>query len=243
MKTSAPTDGSGAMFDGIAPRYDLLNRLLSLGLDGSWRRRLVQALDLPPGGPHVLDVATGTADVALTLCRQHPTVRVTGLDPSAQMLARGRQKVARAELRPRITLVEGDVAALPFAEGTFDACCISFGIRNVKDRLGALQEMSRVCRPGSPLVVLELGEPPRAWWGQLARLYIRRLVPVLGGLLSRGGAYAYLQQSIAAFLSPREFMALMQRAGLQQLRHQPLNFGSVNLFVAKTPSPRLAAGR
>jgi demethylmenaquinone methyltransferase/2-methoxy-6-polyprenyl-1,4-benzoquinol methylase len=227
------------MFDAIATRYDTLNRLMSLGLDGGWRRRLVRALDLPPGGPRVLDVATGTADVAMTLCKMHPTVRVVGIDPSRGMLQIGQTKVNAAGLAGRIELCTGDVQNLAYPDASFDAACVSFGIRNVPDRLAGLREMRRICRPGTRIAVLELGEPPASMMGRLAQVYIHRIVAVLGGLLSRRGAYAYLQKSIAGFLPPDEFVALMRQAGLAEVVHHRLSFGAVNLFVGEVRS-RLA---
>ncbi len=222
------------MFDQIAGRYDLLNRLMSFGCDGLWRRRLVAALRPQPGA-HILDVATGTADVALAICRRQPAARVTGLDPSAAMLQQGRHKVARAQLQAAIVLQDGDAQALPFASNSFDGACISFGIRNVPDRLRGMQEMARVCRPGAPVVVLELGEPQQSWLSPLARLHVHLVVPLLGRLLGRQREYAYLQRSIAAFMPPEAFLALLGQAGLLRLQHRPMMFGAVNLFVAQAP--------
>jgi demethylmenaquinone methyltransferase/2-methoxy-6-polyprenyl-1,4-benzoquinol methylase len=227
-------DGSGAMFNQIAARYDLLNRIMSFGLDGLWRRRLVHALNLKPHQT-VLDAATGTADVALAIWKFHPTVKVTGLDPSAGMLAIGHKKVALRGGQNSVSLVEGDAQHLPFAAATFDAACISFGIRNVPDRLAGIKEMARVCKPGAKVVVLELSEPRESWLGPLARFHVHTVVPALGALISNKKEYRYLQQSIAAFMSPPEFMALLGKAGLTKLSHRPMSFGAVNLFTAEVP--------
>ncbi len=144
--------GSGAMFDRIATKYDRLNRIISFGMDQGWRVRLVRALELAES-PKVLDVATGTADVAIAIADTHPDAQVVGLDPSLNMLEVGKQKIARFE--GRIELVAGDAQQLPFADGTFDGACISFGIRNVPDRAKGLAEMRRVVKPGGRVVVLE----------------------------------------------------------------------------------------
>ncbi|MCA9547288.1 MAG: class I SAM-dependent methyltransferase, partial [Myxococcales bacterium] len=137
----ARADGSGQMFDRIARRYDLLNRILSLGLDRSWRRKLVAAL---PDQGRLLDVATGTGDVALALAKAYPQVTVTGLDPSVGMLDVGRGKVTARQLDARVELIEGDAQAMPFPDNHFAGACIAFGIRNVPDRARGLAEMARV---------------------------------------------------------------------------------------------------
>ena len=227
---ASPADGSGAMFDGIAPRYDLLNRLMSLGLDRHWRRRLVASLGDVDGGK-VLDVATGTADIALAIARRHPGTQVVGLDPSAGMLAVGRDKVAAADLDERVSLVQGDAQALPFEADDFAASCIAFGIRNVPDRARALRELARVTHRGGRVVVLELGEPRRGLLAPLVRLHVHHLVPRLGAWLSDDQAYRYLRASIAAFPPPAEFAALMARSGLESVRVRSLAGGAANLFV------------
>ena len=228
-----PTAGSGAMFDKIAHRYDLLNRVLSFGMDGRWRRALVAALGTPLR--EVLDVATGTADVAIAVARRHPAARVVGLDPSRGMLQAGAPKVARFGLSESITLEVGDAQALPYASGRFDAACISFGIRNVPDRALALSEMRRVVRPGGVVAVLELGEPDGIM-GPFARFYVHRVVPKLGAWLSGAREYDYLQKSIAAFPAPAAFQALMASAGLSEVTRRRFNFGGTNLYVGHVPA-------
>lgn len=225
--------GSGAMFDTIAGRYDLLNALTSFGLDRGWRRRLVaQVRDVAGGADdEVLDVATGTGDVALTLVARAAPARVVGLDPSPQMLRLAADKAAHRALSPRLTWVQGEAENLPFADHRFAASCVSFGIRNVPDRLAGLREMARVTRAGGRVCVLELGEPRGRLLGTLARFHVHRVVPWLGGLLSGGGAYRYLERSIAAFPPAEDFVDTMQLAGLVRVRHWPLTFGAVNLFV------------
>ena len=174
--------GSGAMFDPIAARYDPLNRILSLGIDRRWRRLTVQALALPAAA-RVLDLATGTADVALEVLRQHPDARVLGLDPSLQMLAIGRRKVRRAGHERSAELLFGDAQDLPYADRSFDGVTIAFGIRNVPDRARALAEMARVTKREGRVAILELMEPRAGFLAPLARTFVRSLVPRVGALL------------------------------------------------------------
>jgi len=229
---ASQADGSGAMFDQIAQRYDLLNKIISFGMDGRWRRALVTALDV--GGvdePRVLDVATGTADIALAIADTHRDAKVVGLDPSVGMLDVGRDKVRARDMVDRVELVEGDAQAMPFEDDHFHASCIAFGIRNVPDRLQGLREMARVTREGHRVVVLELGEPDRGLLAPFARFHVHHVIPRLGAWLSGAEEYAYLQKSIAAFPPPEQFMGLMEEAGLRIETHRPFVFGGANLYV------------
>jgi demethylmenaquinone methyltransferase/2-methoxy-6-polyprenyl-1,4-benzoquinol methylase len=228
---TAPVPGSGAMFDRIAARYDAMNRVLSFGLDRGWRRRTVRALQLGDA-PRVLDLATGTGDLAIDIARMHPGAQVIGLDPSPRMLAVAQAKLARRGLTDRVTLVRGDAQALPYASCEMDAATIAFGIRNVPDRPAALREMARVVRPGGRVAVLELGEPRNGVMARMARLHCHHIVPRLGALLSGAREYRYLQRSIAAFPPAAEFAAVMQRAGLHVIEVVPLTFGVCTLYVA-----------
>lgn len=228
---TGPRGGTGAMFDEIAHRYDLLNRVMSFGVDQGWRRRTVDALALAPGD-RVLDVATGTGDLAFEILRRHPSLEVVGVDPSPRMLAVARAKADREALGARFAAELGDARALPFADGAFAASCIGFGIRNVPDRPLALRELARVTRPGGRVAVLELSEPRGGLLGPLARFHIRTVVPRLGAFLSGARQYRYLQQSIAAFPPPNEFAAVIAGAGLELLRAEELTFGVCCLFVA-----------
>ena len=231
---TTPRGGSGEMFDRIAKRYDLLNRLMSFGIDRRWRKKLVDALELRAGG-RALDLATGTADVALAIAARRPSVSIVGTDPSKGMLAIGQQKVEHAGLGNRVRLAVGDAQEIEAEADSFDAACISFGIRNVPDRARALAEMARVVRPGGRVAVLELSEPKAGLLGALARFHVHWLVPRMGALLSGAREYRYLQQSIAAFPPAEEFAALMRGAGLDVLAVTPLTFGVAHLYVA-TPA-------
>jgi demethylmenaquinone methyltransferase/2-methoxy-6-polyprenyl-1,4-benzoquinol methylase len=232
-----PRAGSGAMFDRIAHRYDLLNRVLSLGIDQRWRRRTVRALALDdaPAPPRVLDLATGTGDLALLIARRHPDARVVGLDPARRMLERGRDKARDAGIEHRVRLLTGDAEALPFPDAGFDGVTIAFGIRNVPDRPRALREMRRVTRPGGRVAVLELSEPEGGLLGALARFHVHTVVPRVGALLSGEREYRYLQRSIAAFPPADAFARMMTEAGLDVLRVDRLTFGVCHLYLAARP--------
>lgn len=234
VPSDGATLGSGAMFDAIAARYDRLNRILSLGLDRRWRRQTVKALALEKGA-RVLDLATGTADLALALAGQSEQTRIVGSDPSENMLAIGDQKVAAAGLGQRVHLELGDAQAIEHPDDSFDACCMAFGIRNVPDRAKALREMARVVRPGGRVAILELAEPERGLLALGARFYIRVVVPFVGGWLSGAKEYRYLQKSIQAFPAPERFAGIMRSAGLEVLEVRPLTFGVVTLYVARVP--------
>lgn len=224
------TDGSGAMFDAIAHRYDLVNRVVSFGIDKRWRRKTIAALELA-AGHRILDLATGTADMAIAVARSCNGVEVVGIDPSNGMLRVGAHKVERAGLSDRIALIPGDAQALDLADDSVDGVCMGFGIRNVPDRPSALREIARVTKPGGRVAILELSEPRSGVFGPLARFHVHTLVPWIGALLSRAPQYRYLEQSIAEFPPPDEFAATMETSGLSVLRVAPLTFGVCCLFV------------
>ncbi|MCG8461516.1 MAG: bifunctional demethylmenaquinone methyltransferase/2-methoxy-6-polyprenyl-1,4-benzoquinol methylase UbiE [Holophagales bacterium] len=223
--------GSGAMFDRIAGRYDLLNRIMSFGLDSAWRRATVRALRLRPGS-RVLDIATGTAAMALEVLRLQPGATAVGLDPSDGMLELGRTKVEKRGLRSSIELLRGEAEELPFDDASFDAVCIAYGIRNVADRPRALREIARVTRPGGRVAILEATEAEGGFLALGARLYVHHVVPRLGALLSRAPEYRYLQSSIQAFPPPDDFVALMEASGLEVLESRSLTLGANRIFVA-----------
>lgn len=227
----APQLGSGAMFDQIARRYDRVNRVLSLGMDKGWRKKTVRRLVLGANA-RVLDVATGTGDLAIDIARLTPDATVVGLDPSTQMLAIAQDKLTKRHLDARVSLIVGDAQALPYADDEMDAATIAFGIRNVPDRPLALRELARVVKPGGRIAVLELGEPQGGLLGMAARFHTRHVVPRLGALLSGAREYAYLQKSIAAFPPAAEFAKIMEASGLKVLEVVPLAFGACTLYVA-----------
>jgi len=223
------------MFDAIAKRYDLLNRVLSGGVDRRWRRKTVAALQLGEGPARVLDVATGTGDLAIAIARKYPRTNVVGLDPSTAMLEVGRRKIEKRGLAERIEMVPGDAEQLGFEDDSFDGATIAFGIRNVPDRARGIAEMARVVRRGGRVCVLELSEPKGGLLAPLARFHVHVLVPRIGALLSGAKEYRYLQSSIAAFPPPDEFAAMMETAGLVVERVRPLTFGVCHLYVGRVP--------
>jgi len=212
-----------AMFDRIAPRYDLLNRTMTAGLDGRWRRAAAAVADVA-AGDRALDCCTGTGDLALALAdRVTPSGEVVGVDFSEAMLERARAKAAG---RPGIRFAHADALALPFGDGEFDAATVAFGIRNVTDLDGGLAEMTRVVRPGGRVVILEITTPARM--RRFYELWLDRVVPRLGRVLGRdGAAYAYLPASVRRFPEPPALAARMAAAGLRDVRWRPLAGGIV----------------
>jgi len=217
------------MFDAIAGRYDLLNRVMSFGLDQGWRRRAVASLELTDG-QRVLDVAAGTGDLSILVARA-AEIDVVALDPSSKMLAEAAAKVSQAGLTDRVTVVTGDAQALPFDGDSFDACTIAFGIRNVPDRALGLREMVRVIRPGGRIAILELSEPSGGLLAPFAKVHIRQVVPRLGALLSGSKEYRYLQTSVAAFPRPDMFVEMMQANGFREVESQALSFSACVLYT------------
>jgi demethylmenaquinone methyltransferase/2-methoxy-6-polyprenyl-1,4-benzoquinol methylase len=212
------------MFDRIAPRYDLLNRLLSAGTDVRWRRACVDFLPLPAGA-RVLDLCTGTADLMIEALGREAARRGVGVDLSPAMLERGAAKLAARGLAARSALAGADVTTLPLADASVDGALVAFGIRNVAEPLLALREARRVLRPGAYLVVLEFALP-RGVLGRLFRFYFRSVLPRLGGLISGDrGAYAYLPASVERFATPGELAGLMERAGFEAVASRPLTGG------------------
>lgn len=223
------------MFDRIARRYDLLNRLLSAGTDVRWRRACVDLLELDRPA-RVLDLCTGTADLLVESLGRHAGHRGAGVDLSEQMLRRGVAKLRRRGLTGRAGLAAGDAEALPLASSSFDAATIGFGIRNVGDPAAALAEIRRVLRPGGRLVVLEFSLP-RGWLGTLYRRYFRGVLPRIGALVSGDpAAYSYLPASVERFPTPEAFAALMERSGFVSVRWRLLSGGIACLHRGERPA-------
>ena len=219
------------MFDAIAPRYDLLNSVLSARMHHGWRRSAAEEAGLKAGDV-ALDVCTGTGDLAFELARRvGATGSIIGSDFSAPMLDYGVKKAAKRGRQSDVAPVRfllADTLALPFAANTFDAATVAFGIRNVADVAAGLREMARIVRPGGRVVVLEFNQPRQPLFAALYRWYSFQALPRLGGLVSgRRAAYDYLPSSVAAFYSREEITAMMQNAGLTDVRITDLTFGSV----------------
>lgn len=216
------------MFSRISHRYDLLNRLMTGGLDQSWRRRAVETLPAAPTGGRYLDLATGTADLALAIAeRFDQSVCIHGVDLSWGMLTVARDKTQR------ISLQAADIEHLPFADNSFHGATIGFGIRNVVDRLQGAREIRRVLQPNGVLVILEALPAERLWQRCLQRLHMLVTVRVLGTLLSESAAYRYLGDSVAAFPKASEFQTLLLQAGFSEVRFEALTAGAVGLFICR----------
>jgi len=213
------------MFDRIAHRYDLVNTVLSLGTDGGWRRRAARVTELKAGGS-ALDVACGSGKLTALLARiAGPSGRVVGLDFSPRML-----EVARSE-HPGIEFLEGDAINLPFEDGTFDASTIAFGLRNLADPVRGLREMLRVMKAGGRAVVLEFVRPPKGPVGTAYRVYLRTLLPAVGGVVSgQPSAYRYLSDTIDSYRTADELRALAEAAGWKAVRYRGLAAGTVGLL-------------
>lgn len=221
-----------AMFDEIAPRYDALNRLLSGGIDVWWRKKAVRSIRTGLTGQpdRLLDVATGTADLAVALLDANPR-EVVGIDISDGMLELGRQKLAKKKLDDRITLLQADAADLPFEDDTFDGATVAFGVRNFEDLQAGLRGMRRVLRPGAPLVVLEFSHPTTTPVKQLYEAYSKHVLPRVGKAISGSSeAYEYLPESVAQFPDGEDFIAEMREAGFSRCTASPLTFGVVSLY-------------
>jgi demethylmenaquinone methyltransferase/2-methoxy-6-polyprenyl-1,4-benzoquinol methylase len=220
-----------SMFDAIAARYDFLNHSLSVGLDRRWRTRAIAELHLPPSA-RVLDLCTGTADLAIAALHAEPNARVVGVDFAGAMLRVGLDKVRRRALDRRIALVRGDATKIPVRDGWADAATIGFGIRNVAQPEVALRELARVIKPGGRLVILEFGEPVIPGIRALYNWYFRVLLPRLGQAVSKhDSAYSYLPASVGAFPRPPVFAATISSHGFRDVRAVPLTLGIVYLYV------------
>jgi demethylmenaquinone methyltransferase/2-methoxy-6-polyprenyl-1,4-benzoquinol methylase len=221
------------MFDAIAPRYDLLNHVLSAGMDRGWRERAVDALSLSSGA-RVLDLCTGTGDLAIAIVHRTNGATVVGVDFAGEMLRLARTKVSGASLDGRIRLVRGDATRIPLPDSSCDAATIAFGIRNVAEPQQALAELARVIKPGGRLAILEFGEPRIPGIRTLYAWYFRYLLPFVGRLVSKHrSAYSYLPASVGAFPPPSEFSRILGATGFSQVGAVPLTFGIVYLYVAE----------
>jgi demethylmenaquinone methyltransferase/2-methoxy-6-polyprenyl-1,4-benzoquinol methylase len=220
------------MFDAIAARYDLLNHLLSAGIDRRWRKRAVRALSLT-GHERVLDLCAGTADLGITAIEAAPSARsVVGIDFAGAMLRIGQEKIRRRRLDNRVVLVRGDATKVPLADATVDCVTIGFGIRNVEDAATACAEIRRVLVPGGRLAILEFAIPSAPAIRSLYLWYFNRVLPLIGRTISRhDAAYDYLPASVGAFASPDEFVRILRQQGFVDVSAIRLTFGVVYLYT------------
>lgn len=231
---SKSPDRIAGMFDAIAGRYDLLNHVLSVGIDRRWRTRAIRSLQLT-GTEAVLDLCTGTGDLAIAAVRAQPSAaRVVGVDFSGAMLRVGDRKLRSERLDGRIAMIQGDATRIPLRDASVDAVTIGFGIRNVQDMDAACAELYRVLKPAGRLAILEFAVPTTPVFGALYGWYVNHMLPRIGRALSRSeSAYAYLPASISAFAMPDEFVKILRRAGFSTIYPIRLMLGSVILYTAR----------
>jgi demethylmenaquinone methyltransferase/2-methoxy-6-polyprenyl-1,4-benzoquinol methylase len=221
-----------AMFDRISPKYDALNHLFSLNIDKVWRRKTAKTVSKSQSKA-ILDLATGTADLAIAMAKRNPQAHIIGMDISENMLEIGKAKVAKQNLENQIELRLGDAASLPFEEGAFDAVTVAFGVRNFERLDQGLAEISRVTKPGGQVCILEFSMPEKFPVKQLYRFYFRHVLPKIGKWLSKDdGAYSYLPNSVEKFPKPNVFGDMLTSFGLKTQQTKRLTFGIATLYVA-----------
>lgn len=224
-----------AMFNGIAPKYDFLNHLLSFGIDKLWRKRLVKGI-AKQNAKHVLDVATGTADLSIALAKRLPEVQIVGVDIADEMLEFGRRKLKKLKLDQRITMQKATSLDLPFSDGLFDAAMVAFGVRNFEDPIKGLSEMQRVLKSGGTISVLEFTTPKYAVIGWLYKFYFSRVLPWVGKLVSgHKTAYTYLPMSVQAFKERESFNELLEQSGFKNAQYVQQSFGIAAIYTATKP--------
>jgi len=221
------------MFDNIAPWYDFLNHFLSLGIDVLWRKKAIRML-WASQPKLILDVATGTADLAIEATRQLAPEKVVGVDIAGEMLEIGREKIAKRQLSQIIQLQLADSENLPFPDNSFDAVTVAFGVRNFENLEKGLAEMQRVLKPKGKLVVLEFSKPTLFPFKQLFNFYFSTILPVIGRLTSKDRkAYSYLYESVQAFPDGKKFASLLESIGFQFITNHPLTLGISTVYFAE----------
>lgn len=219
-----------SMFNDIAPRYDFLNHLLSLGIDKIWRRKVIRMI-IAENPKDVLDIATGTADLAIMLVKKLPNVNITGIDLSENMLEVGKTKVNNLNLSSKITLKHGDSLSLPFTDESFDSAMVAFGVRNFEDPVKGMAETQRVLKKNGKYFVLEFSMPRRFPMAQLYRFYFKAILPLIGRMVSgHKKAYTYLPESVHAFPDGENFISLMEKAGFTNCKFKKLSFGIATIY-------------
>lgn len=223
------------MFNNISHRYDLLNRVLSAGIDIQWRKKAIALLK--PAKPQlILDVATGTADLAIEAFKTLKPEKIVGIDISEGMLAHGKQKIEKLGISNKITLQLADSEALPFADKTFDAVMVSFGVRNFENLERGLQEIFRVLKPNGQLVVLEFSKPEQTPFKQLYQFYFKNILPTIGKMISKDrAAYTYLPESVQEFPYGERFNQYLRNIGFNSVSCKPLTFGIASVYWGQKP--------
>lgn len=221
------------MFNDIAGKYDFLNHTLSMGIDKGWRRKAIESIaDLQP--TKILDIATGTGDLALAAAKRFPDAQVWGLDIANQMLEVGREKIKQQQLSGQITMELGDSEQINHADNTFDAVLCAYGTRNFQDLVKGLEEMHRVLRPGGKVAILEFSHPRQFPVKQVFGFYFKYILPLFGRLISRhSSAYTYLPESVMAFPEGVDFCAILSRCGFEDVAARPLSFGITSLYTGR----------
>lgn len=221
------------MFDNIAPKYDLLNHTLSLNIDRLWRRNVVRLVrGCRP--QRVLDVATGTGDLAIQIARRISGVQVLGVDLSEGMLEVARRKVAARGLEDRVSLEVGDAEHLSVEDASVDVVTVAFGVRNFGDLEAGLKQMARTIKPGGKVVILEFSRPRNPVFRTLYEFYTYRILPRIGGMISRDKrAYEYLPASVGEFPAPQEFLQMLSRAGFTNCRARSQSFGIAQIYIGE----------
>jgi len=218
------------MFNAIAKRYDFLNRFLSLGIDQVWRKKAINEFGNQPLN-HLLDIATGTADMALMANKRIHPAKITGMDISEGMMQYGRIKIEKKGLTNKIALVLGDSTAIPFVNNQFDGAMVAFGVRNFADLEKGLTEIYRVLQPGSKLVILEFSQPTSAWFKPIYQFYMQWITPTIGKIFSGNkAAYSYLNKSVIAFPEGNAFLAIFEQAGFKQVSQKKLSLGICSIY-------------
>jgi demethylmenaquinone methyltransferase / 2-methoxy-6-polyprenyl-1,4-benzoquinol methylase len=231
---SPKKDSVQKMFDDISPKYDFLNHFLSFGIDFIWRRKLVSML-AAAHPRRILDVATGTGDVAIALTKLNPE-QITGIDISDKMLEIARGKITGKGLQKIISFKQNDAERIPFSDGSFDAVTVAFGVRNYEDLRKGLSEMKRVLRPGGMMLILEFSHPSATPLKQFYRFYSRFVIPFIGKLISNhSDAYRYLPESVAAFPSGGDFLIILSDLGLINCHQETLSFGIASIYSCLAP--------
>ncbi len=235
QEPTSKRDSVKLMFDDIAPTYDRLNHVLSLNIDRLWRRRVVRIVRRT-GARRILDMATGTGDLAIDMARRIRGCTVCGADLSPEMLEEARRKIVRRGLDERITLTECDAENIGLQAGSVDAATIGFGIRNFEHPERGLSELFRTIKSGGHLVILEFSNPRNPLIGWFYRFYSHRLLPVIGGAVSHNrAAYEYLPASVDKFPAPEEFVRMLEAAGFVDVSSHSQSFGIAHIYIARRP--------